>query len=86
MMPRWGWGCGHLFCKTLPIKQACLFLPQHGKILIEQKGYPKASPAGAAQKKRAFRRVLDFRLGGRAEARPELDIFEVKGGPMKAFP
>jgi len=73
-------------CKTLPITPACHFLPQRGKILIEQKGYTLASPVGAAQKKRAFRRVLDFRLGGRAEARPDPDFIEVKGGPMKAFP
>jgi hypothetical protein len=40
----------------------------------------------ASKKKRAFRRVLDFRLGGRAAARPDLEILDVKGGAMKAFP
>ena len=76
----------HWLCKTLPITQASLFLPQRGKIFLEKKGYPLASPVGAAQKKRAFRRVLDFRNSGRAAARPDLDILDVKGGAMKAFP
>jgi len=37
----------------------------------------KNAPSGA---------FLDFRLGGRAAARPDPNILDVKGGAMKAFP
>ena len=76
----------HWLCKTSPVTKAFPNKPQRGKIFLEKKGYPLASPVGAAQKKRAFRRVLDFRNSGRAAARPDLDILDVKGGAMKAFP